>query len=84
MSKYAELLQQATEKGAVEILAGVHLSLAESLTADQKDWDEDDSFKHFDLSNAPFWITTNNGEIPTEIHDADELKQFIEDRASDE
>lgn len=51
------------ENGYTEIKDGVLLHNAENLIADQISWDESDSAKNTDLTEAPYWVTTNDGKL---------------------
>lgn len=58
----AEAIQAAQAEGRIEIAAGVHLSSQENIVADQDDWSVEGDQMH-DFTKAPYWITTNDGQV---------------------
>lgn len=58
----AEALQAAIAEGCIEIASGVHLSSQENIVADQDDWMQEGEKVH-DFTTAPFWLTTNDGQV---------------------
>lgn len=59
----AAALKVAQDKGSVEVAAGVYLNSQESIVADQADFGDEDGAKTTDFTKAPFWITTNDGQV---------------------
>ena len=59
----AETIQAAQAEGQIEIATGVYLNSQESIVADQADWGDEDGAKTTDFTKAPFWITTNDGQV---------------------
>ena len=78
METYQDLLNAAKEEGSVELRSGVWLETAESLIAQQKDWEEGDGCKEMDFTCAQFWITTDDGETPVSICGVEDLEDFDE------
>ena len=66
----AEAIQAAQAEGCLEISAGVHLSSQEDIVADQDDWSVEGDQMH-DFTKAPYWITTNDGQVQP-IYGADD------------
>lgn len=60
--KYEQACSLAIQSGCVEIQSGVHLSSKENIMADQDDWLVEGCEVH-DFTKAPFWITTNDGQV---------------------
>ena len=59
----AEAIQAAQAEGQSEIAPGVYLNSQESIVADQADFDDEDGAKTTDFTKAPFWITTDDGQV---------------------
>jgi len=59
----AAALKVAQDNGSVEVAAGVYLNSQESIVADQADFSDEDGAKTTDFTTAPFWITTNDGQV---------------------
>lgn len=66
-----QAIELATKNGFIEIAGGVYLNSQESILAEQLEWNEEDSAKNLDFSQAPFWIATNTGYVEP-IHGADD------------
>lgn len=49
-------------EGCIQIAPGVYLSTRENIEADQLDWMQEGDKVH-DFSKAPYWMTTNDGEV---------------------
>jgi len=75
--KAQEYFEAAKKKGYVEISSGVYLWSQEAIIEDQKEWNAEDNSKNMDFTTAPFWITTNSGESPEEIHSENWLLPFL-------
>lgn len=67
----AEALQAAIAEGCIEIASGVHLSSQENIVADQGDWMQEGEKVH-DFAQAPFWITTDDGQVQPVYGEDDE------------
>ena len=76
MKTYQDLLNAVKKEGSVQLSSGVWLETAESLISQQKGWEDGDGCKEMDFTCAPFWITTDDGETPVSIYDAEDLKDF--------
>ena len=60
-------------EGCIQIAPGVHLSTRENIEADQADWMQEGDKVH-DFSKAPYWMTTNDGQVhPIDGPDDDDL-----------
>lgn len=59
----AEALQAAQAEGQIEIASGVYLNSQECVVADQADFSDEDGDKTTDFTKAPFWITTDDGQV---------------------
>lgn len=59
----AEALQVVTAEGSIEIVCGVYLNSRENLLADQAGLPEEDEANKTDFTQAPFWLTTDDGQV---------------------
>jgi len=59
----AEAIQAAQAEGQIEIAPGVYLNSQESIVADQADLSDEDGAKKIDFTKAPFWMTTDDGQV---------------------
>lgn len=73
----AALFARADKEGSIEVGAGVWLNSEVNMLADQRAWDEGDASKTEDFTTAPYWITTDDGQGPTAICDADDLRDAL-------
>lgn len=67
----AEALHAAIAEGCIEIASGVHLSSQENIVADQVDWMQEGEKVH-DFTQAPFWITADDGQVQPVYGEDDE------------
>ncbi|WP_329889287.1 hypothetical protein [Stenotrophomonas sepilia] len=59
----AAALKVAQDNGSVEVAAGVYLNSQESIVADQAKLSDEDGAKNIDFTKAPFWLTTDDGQV---------------------
>jgi hypothetical protein len=59
----AAALKVAQDNGSVEVSAGVYLNSQESIVADQANLSDEDGAKKNDFTKAPFWLTTDDGQV---------------------
>ena len=78
MKTYQDLLNAAKEEGSVQLSSGVWLETAESLISQQKGWEDGDGCKEMDFTCAPFWLTTDDGQTPVSVCDAEDLEYYEE------
>lgn len=62
----------------IDLGNGLFTEASEELIRQQNDWYEDDQCKHMDFSASPFWLTTDNGEIPEGFSSIEEIKKYVE------
>lgn len=58
--------------------AGVHIISASKLKEFQKRWGHRDTAKHLDLSQAPYWLQADGGDL-FPIHDIEDLRELLGD-----
>jgi len=74
LTKHAaqQACERADHDGSTEISAGVYLNSRESIQEEQAQWNDGDGAKHVDFSQAPYWLTTDDGQEPVAITGADD------------
>lgn len=62
----------------VEVVKGVHVIAAKKLIEFQKRWGHRDTAKHMDLSQAPYWLQADGGDL-FPVRDVEDLRNLLGD-----
>lgn len=70
--KAIEIVKECDAWGAATITAGVFLESSASMQAQQAGWADEDPGRALDLAACPYWLTTDDGQMPVGISGADD------------
>lgn len=71
-----DLLDLTSTKGSIGFSPGVSLNTQESITSDQKSWDDNDSVKKMDFSTSPYWLVADTSDV-IGIDSASDLEKYL-------
>lgn len=72
IAKAAAILSKTDKEECVQISSGTHIQTRASIQAEVECWDDEDEFKGFDFSTAPYWLTFGNDVEPKGVYGADD------------
>lgn len=76
VSRTEWMISMAIVSGEVMIQSGVWLSTAEHMASEQRGWPSEDAAKDVDFSVAPFWVSTDCGNLDA-VKDGESLKEYL-------
>lgn len=76
----SDILNAATQQGWIEIQAGVYVNSLANILAEQAGWDDHDEMKSIDFTRAPYWLTTDSGDIPVPVRSPSDLPDTVFER----
>lgn len=77
----AEHVADCDAYSSVRIASGAYLETSDSMIEQQKNWDDGDGAKLVNFAQYPYWVTTDDGQMPIGISGANDsdLLQIVKD-----
>lgn len=72
-----QAMVDAERDGYTRLRSGLYLNSQESITAEQDAWIQEGD-PVYDFSQASYWLTTDDGQVPTPIYGVDDLVDYVD------
>lgn len=78
--RFFEIVGEAQFYTFARVRDGVSLSTANAMIIEQRDWADEESSKGVDFSQAPYWLTTDDGQDPIPVSSLDDINDALREQ----